>query len=521
MKMSRFVAAVVIAASVTSAFAALSPQNSEWGKSAVQFLMTKEETAQWKNIKTDADAEKFIALFWAKRDPSPATPANEYRTEFDARVQYADDKFTAARRKGSTSDRGKVLILFGSPTRVERSAERQQPMNSDPSNQDLAPGNEATQTWIYEGDVSQKAFGIGRADIKFVDRVGNQDFKLDRNRIDVNSAGQKAVLAAITQPALTEVPQYGQAAATRPAAPAAATTPAPAAAPAVARTAETLTAFKTPAYQTAVTDFKAAKKSPYTKPIYATWGENVTAQGQYFVPLSIYVPKSAGITASQNLTFFGAIEDANGNPVAVFEEPAKLVESKGDFYLDKSVTLPAGKLRGTFGFAENGTPVSMVTTDMELAGSIDNTAAGVSKLILANNIYPMEKAQEPTEPFAYGGLKVVPKSDRTFTTQEELWYFINVRNPGVGEDQQPKLQAKIDIEGTDEAGKKVKMSAPPADAGATQLRGMPGQFGIGSAIPLESFRPGKYTISIKLIDTVSKQNYTLKQDFTVVAAPKA
>jgi hypothetical protein len=130
----------------------------------------------------------------------------------------------------------------------------------------------------------------------------------------------------------------------------------------------------------------------------------------------------------------------------------------------------------------------------------------------------MAEAQKPTEPFAFGGLKVVPKADRTFTTADELWYFIEVRNPGLGETNAPKLQAKIDIEGTDNDGKKVKKSAPPAEAAVTELKGLTGRFGIGSGIPLAGFKPGKYTFTIKLMDTVSKTSTTLKEDFRVVAA---
>src|SRR6185436_1005663 len=144
-------------------------------------------------------------------------------------------------------------------------------------------------------------------------------------------------------------------------------------------------------------------------------------------------------------------------------------------------------------------PVAMTSTSMELAGTLDKAAEGTSKLILSNNIYPMTEAQAPTEPYAFGGLKVVPKGDKTFSQADDLWYFIEIRNPGVGEDQQPKMQAKIDVEGTDTTGKKIKMSAPPSEARATEFKGMPGHFGIGSAIPLATFKPGSYTISIKLM----------------------
>ena len=45
----------------------------------------------------------------------------------------------------------------------------------------------------------------------------------------------------------------------------------------------------------------------------------------------------------------------------------------------------------------------MVSTDLNLAG-LDKSAAGVSQLILSNNLYPLPSAQKPTDPYAFGGL---------------------------------------------------------------------------------------------------------------------
>src|SRR5215208_6041299 len=102
--------AALAAVFAVSAFA-LSPEHTEWGKGPATYLMTKEEIAQWKAITTDEQADKFIALFWARRDPTPATPRNEFREGFDYRVKEADSHFAYGRTRGSMSDRGKMLIL--------------------------------------------------------------------------------------------------------------------------------------------------------------------------------------------------------------------------------------------------------------------------------------------------------------------------------------------------------------------------------------------------------------------------
>ncbi|MCG6947424.1 MAG: hypothetical protein LJE93_00705, partial [Acidobacteria bacterium] len=38
------------------------------------FLLTKAEKKAWKEVASDEEAEAFIALFWAKRDPDLSTP---------------------------------------------------------------------------------------------------------------------------------------------------------------------------------------------------------------------------------------------------------------------------------------------------------------------------------------------------------------------------------------------------------------------------------------------------------------
>src|SRR5437763_1434622 len=119
MKMRKFLIAVAVAIAAVSAYAQLSPQYVDWAKGPVQFLMTPEEQAQWKTLKNDTEASAFVDLFWARRDPTPGTPANEYKVRFDSSVKYADEHFTAGRTRGSMSDRGKVLILFGPPSKVQ------------------------------------------------------------------------------------------------------------------------------------------------------------------------------------------------------------------------------------------------------------------------------------------------------------------------------------------------------------------------------------------------------------------
>ncbi|HKR63842.1 MAG TPA: GWxTD domain-containing protein [Thermoanaerobaculia bacterium] len=521
----RILLMIAILAITAGAFA-LSPEYNDFAQGPAQFLMTKDEAAQWKTIKTDDDAKAFVALFWARRDPTPATARNEYKEQFDAAVEYADKNLgNGKRQRGAMTDRGKALILYGQPKKVERSpAKANNPGTFDANNDNDADVSQWTQ-WIYEGDEAKEIFGIQRATLRFTDRLGNGDFRADRGNVDLNASQQRAIARAIKQPNLTSAPA-ATAMTTTTATPA----PMPDATPAAVAAAPAMqTQLTTAALASAVDAFKAAQKNPY-KQSYATWGEFVTPEGEYYVPVLLYVPKSAGVSGA-GLTFFGVVQDASGKNIAAFEEPATLTASKDDFYVDRTLLgLPAGKARGIFGLAQNGTPVTMVATDMNLAGTLDKSSSAVSQLLLSNNVYPLTTAQAQTDPFAFGGVKVIPKGDKIFHASDELWYFFELRNPGIAQPAPaadgtvpvnaaagtPKIQLKIDVEGTDAKGQKHKMAAPPREVEAVEMKGVPGHYGIGSAIPLSSFAPGDYTFTVKVIDTVKKSSYTISDKFKVV-----
>ena len=507
MKIRLIVTAAVLACLAATAFAAVSKEYAEFGQGPYHFLMTKEEAAAWKAVKTDETAKAFVDLFWARRDPTPDTPANEYKADIDARIAAADKAFAEGRVKGSMTDRGKALLLFGQPKRMERTGGMDAPEIGNMNDATDASQAIPTLIWHYEDAAAKEIFGLTRAALRFSDRFNRNEFKFERSGFDQRAAEARAIAKAITQPGLTAAPTFAAAAPQAPAQPAAP------AAPVV------VTELTNDALKSAVAELKAASKNPYANKAYVTWGEYVTSFGQTFVPVGLYVPKAAGI--SGDVTFFGVVEDTTGKSVLAFEQAATLAPSKDDFYIDKSITLPGGKHRGIFGLAQNGQVVALATADMDLVGNLDKDATAISQLILSNNVYPLTESQQPDDPFAFGGVRVVPKADRIFRPSDELWYFFELRHPGLpepaeGVERMPKVQLKLDVVGKTADGKPVKMSAPPTETAAIEMKGVPGHFGVGNAIPLSSFKPGEYTFTVKVIDTIKKTSYTLNDKFTVV-----
>lgn len=91
-----------------------------WGASSEFIILgTAEEKEQWGHLPDAAARRKFIDDFWAVRDPEPSTKLNEARIDLLRRIAFADAAFMeGADDRGSLSDRGRVFVLLGPPTRV-------------------------------------------------------------------------------------------------------------------------------------------------------------------------------------------------------------------------------------------------------------------------------------------------------------------------------------------------------------------------------------------------------------------
>lgn len=109
MKMTKLLAIGLLISSPV--MAGMSKKYKNWNKTPDAYFLTLGEKAEWKKIKSDDDAEKFISSYRAKR---PAA----FWEEISKRVAAADKYFSAGSTKGSETLRGKVVILFGPPTSV-------------------------------------------------------------------------------------------------------------------------------------------------------------------------------------------------------------------------------------------------------------------------------------------------------------------------------------------------------------------------------------------------------------------
>lgn len=99
---------------------------------------------QYRDMMSGDKAQQFRKLYayWKEQDPTPMTAYNERLAAFYQRVDYAYFNFASGRvLDGALTDRGKIYILYGPPTKTERR---------------LLPGEAPTEVWTYTNNVQHE-----------------------------------------------------------------------------------------------------------------------------------------------------------------------------------------------------------------------------------------------------------------------------------------------------------------------------------------------------------------------------
>ncbi len=119
----------------------LSLRNLQYATELTYFLTTEEEYDDLRSGSKSERLKKFLD-FWQRRDPTPGTAYNEAMAEYFARVDYAHFNYrTIKQRDGARTDRGKIFILHGAPTKTDRR---------------LDPNAAPREVWTYDNNVARE-----------------------------------------------------------------------------------------------------------------------------------------------------------------------------------------------------------------------------------------------------------------------------------------------------------------------------------------------------------------------------
>jgi GWxTD domain-containing protein len=146
-------------------------ESKEFYKTA-RLIMTSQESKIWKHLPDEASRQEFIRDFWAKRDPDPDTEENEFKAEFEGRIDYANKHFREG-GLGMNTDRGRIYIFMGPPDKFEEFYTHEDTSIRGP-----------ILWWIYYAD---------RLGIEFVDERGYGTYKIRQYDGDFFGAMQDMV----------------------------------------------------------------------------------------------------------------------------------------------------------------------------------------------------------------------------------------------------------------------------------------------------------------------------------------
>jgi len=535
----RFLFALAGLAITVSALAELSKYK-DWDRSPEAYFLTPAERTEWKKVSTDEEAEKFIAIYYAKRG------GEAFKSEISRRIAAADQQFKLARyKRGADSVRGHLFVVLGPPSRVGQTRAQQSgtgmPDGATVPGIDVQGGADAnsaiTYTWTWDKDRLPPVLELSdlRATIEVDPRVGSDEL---RNGAAVEKAMASLAEKSIVNPNATAsaAPAAPKAGAPAPGAPAAAPAPAGgAAAPAGGAAAPAGAAPAAAAAPAAVVPLPAAVKTALMSAPAAAAGEAGfwsgtfrSSTGDDFLAFQFYLPANkAAFSAAGPLKLGGVVTDSSGAEVQSFWEDASVSEvaegTRKDRVIDRSVALPPGAYKGTFGlFAAEGQP-PLATSNVPFTLNPKTTEFEVSPLILSAGLVPLTKRPGPTDPFVFGSdkpIKVEPKGDRSFLKSDSLWYFYEVSNPTLpaassdaaaapapadpggaaapapapAEAAKPRIMTRINVQ------RDGQDAFAPFTGPADLMPVASGNYGTGSEIPLASFEPGYYTFAILVRD---------------------
>jgi GWxTD domain-containing protein len=462
--------ALVALAFAVSATAQLSPRMAEWPNGPVGFLMTDEEKAEFARLGSDAQAEAFIELFWAKRDLNLKTVPNEFKLDFEARVQAADNQFSyemgsGEKVSGSTTDRGKVLLLMGLPAAVEQVA------NPDGSGRPEAMQRGSGQIWRYLKP-GARAGSTNKDDyltFTFVEsRPEAKDFPLDRMDRK-NKASQKILAERPKQfvvnkiASVGEIPRYGIVEGTLAATPA----------------------------QLEILDAET-KPWPQGAHFLATTG----VFSDTMRPLWVHVQLPDSVIPATDAVG-RVIRKSDGKVIGTFQTAVKALGMPGYRAYELTIPVDVGEYKVEMALLAGGSVIAVGSGDA-VSDPSNETGTYITPMYVGVNPQ-QETGFTIGDPFNIGGWHIIPRADETYRPSESLAYFCYIIKPGLSEQGQPRIAMgmKLTQDGK-EAGKRDPMPVQVSKVAE-------GLFMLGQNMDLNLFsKPGEYVLELKIVDQINK-----------------
>ena len=479
----------------------------DWEKSPeYQYLATDADKKDWKKAASDEDAEKFIALFWARRDPDIKTPRNEFRERFDALVKLADERFTLGKKRGALTERGRALILIGPPKEITAKAtsSADTPFGTGSAGGVTGTGGGAAMlyTFVYDKSHLPAWSDVQSQEIKFIVDVGLGTESL----LDMSPARRletKAAQVAVVSPDLKEVPVH--------------------------KTREQVEAEQ----KKLAEDAKGPALSPASRAAIDGLPKEpfgplallslAYRDGATRLSVQVYAP-AAAVGTGEGVRLAIVARAADGSEAARVDEDAKLRKTRSDFFADRALRVLPGDYDVAAVLLDAAGKV-LVSGRRPITVPALPTEFSASALVVAVNDFPTD-TPAADDPFTFSARRFVVKGDGKLDPADGLSYAVRIYNPPVDPVSRtltlrrtikikPKGQPPIDVPTPPEEPQKV----PPSQEGGALVLDLAG--GVIESNLGQYLKPNDYELRVTILDTVTQKKLDLVAPFSVVgsAAP--
>lgn len=473
--------------------------DTRWRTGPVRYLLTREEDAAFKKLKTDEERKAFVEEFWTKRDPTPGTPANEFKDAYAQKLGLVDQRFGPPEGLGWEEDRGKVVLLLGVPDSVEV-REGQSSGGDSGAGESSAPRRKAT--FVYTREVVPGAPSPLR--LEFAQESGGGYHLLTRYDF---SHPRMTGLEPIA-PAPAQAPAAGA-----PGAPGAAPSGEPAAAPEPSPAPEP-PAPPTP-QQELMDQIVAGTTPPQKLPIASRVDYRKTSGGGTNAMLTLAVRKPA---SAEPVILAARIQVGDDEPIAKLDREnsfAPLADNASaaagaDLLFQAVRDLPSGKYSLVAAAKDTGTgDTGFVLTTIDVP-DFHQEALQLSTVTLARKVERLKAPAEPGSRFVIGNFTVVPAPRAQFKAGEDVSLHYEIYNtasdPTSG---QPKLKVSYRFEKIEKA-KNIVLGGRPIEQPANSAVQV-------YAVQVQPAWPaGEYQVVVKVDDLVAATSATTTVPFSVV-----
>ena len=500
-----------------------------WLNQDVAWIITDEETRAFKTLSNDEERYAFIEQFWLRRNPNPDSPENEFREEHYRRIAYANEHF-AAGKPGWKTDRGHIYISFGPPDSTD--AHPSGGMYDRPH----AEGGGTTSAFPFEIWNYRHIEGVGdNIDLEFVDtcQCGDYHFTLDR--------GEKDALLHVPNAGLTEAEQRGKAKQGD---------------RLLQDTVESLGTgqdltnkkskefdrmdlatkmFSPPPIKFTDLDSFISEHKLLSGPVFPfdvrTDFIKVT-ENMDLVPITVQLRNRDITFVTKNgvskgvVNILGRVTTLTHKTVQTFEDtveltqPAELLEKSldGQRVYWKALPLLPGLYRLDIAIKDVNNPDHLGYYGRSLDVPIyHDEKLGASSLILADQMYVVSSSEIGAGNFVIGNTFIRPRvspnaaTPVSFKRNQQLNFWMQVYNLGVDEATKSN-QATVTYGITDTANNTVIFEK---ELESKDLGGHSDQLTVEKTLPMAGLQPGKYKVTIKINDTISKQEIAQSAPFVV------